>query len=148
MSELVPKIADISTLKGISMLLALPMLCVAYTFQTGLEINVDGSIWLGLEADDGEKFKVFKIFMIFILKSLWISFFAGIFYTAITFVHFYFEFPFLYIVSVILIAIALLGIFGTDKIPEIKNIDKFWYYSLIVWGVFLQTLREKLDNIT
>ncbi|GAA5442613.1 hypothetical protein Misp06_00787 [Microbulbifer sp. NBRC 101763] len=48
MSELVPKIADIATLKGINMLLALPMLCVAYMFQTGLEISLDGTIWLKL----------------------------------------------------------------------------------------------------
>lgn len=148
MSELVPKIADIATLKGISMLLALPMLCVAYTFQTGLEINIDGSIWFALETDDGEKLKIFKIITIFILKSLWISFFAGIFYKFVIWLHSRLDFPLLYIVSMLLIALALLGIFGEDKIPETKNINMFWYYSLIVWGIFLTTLREKLDKIT
>jgi magnesium-transporting ATPase (P-type) len=146
MSELVPKIADIATLKGISMLLALPMLCVAYTFQTGLEISLDGSVWLAIEPDDNENLQNFKLFFIFVCKSLWISFFAAMAYGLVSYFHYGWKFPFLYVASVVLIAIALLGIFGQEKIDQLKEIEKFWFYSFIVWGVFLQTMREELDK--
>lgn len=148
MSELVPKIADISTLKGISMLLALPMICVAYTFQTGLEIFIDNEIWLGVNPEDSDAWRNFKVFIIFILKSLWISFFAAIFYGVLTVLHEHVDFPVIYVSSVILIAIALLGIFGQEKIPELKAIDRFWFYAFIVWGVYLQTIIEKFEKNT
>jgi len=146
MSELVPKIADIATLKGISMLLALPMLCVAYTFQTGLEIAWDGSVWLALSSDDGQALQTFKLFFIFICKSLWVSFFAAMAYGAISLLHYVWPFPFLYVTSVVLIAVALFGIFGAQKFEPLQEVEKFWFYSFIVWGVFLQTMREQLDE--
>ncbi len=148
MSELIPKIADIATLKGISMLLALPMLCVAYTFQTGLEIAWDGSVWLSIEADDNDRLQNSKLFFIFICKSIWVSFFAAMAYGLISYLHFEWDFPFLFIASVILISIALLGIFGQEKVEQLKNIEKFWFYAFIVWGVFLQTMKEELDKPT
>lgn len=146
MSDLVPKIADIATLKGLSMLLALPMLCVAYTFQTGLEISWDSSIWLSIDADDNQRLKIFKLFFIFVCKSIWISFFAGLLYGLISQLHLEVKFPFLYITSVVLIAIALFGMFGAEEIVVLKSIDRFWFYSCIVWGVFLETRREELDK--
>lgn len=146
MSELVPKIADIATLKGISMLLALPMLCVAYTFQTGLEIGWDGSVWLALNPDDGQALQTFKLFFIFVCKSLWVSFFAALAYGAVSFLHYVWSFPFLYVTSVVLIAVALFGIFGAQKFEPLQEVEKFWFYSFIVWGVFLQAMREQLDE--
>lgn len=146
MSELIPKIADIATLKGISMLLALPMLCVAYTFQTGLEISFDDSIWLAIEPGDNERLQNFKLFFIFICKSLWVSFFAGMAYSLVSYLHHMWDFPFLYVTSVVLISIAILGIFGQEKIEQLKSVEDFWFYSFIVWGIFLQTMREDLDK--
>lgn len=146
MSELVPKISDIATLKGISMLLALPMLCVAYTLQTGLEIAWGSTELLALKSDDGQTLQTFKLFFIFICKSLWVSFFAALAYGLVSWLHYEWSFPFLYVTSVVLIAVALFGIFGVQQFEPLQEVEKFWFYSFIVWGVFLQSMREQLDE--
>ena len=45
----------------------------------------------------------------------------------------------------LLVPIMML-VFGQEKIDQLKEIEKFWFYSFIVWGVFLQTMREELDK--
>ena len=44
-----------------------------------------------------------------------------------------------------MIAVALFGILCSAQFTQLKLIDPFWFYSLIVWGVFLQTMKEQLD---
>jgi uncharacterized membrane protein len=143
-TELIPKIADIATLKGLSMLLALPMICVAYTFQTGLELVLGDTVFALFEQGDG----AVKLIIIFTLKSLWVSIFTGMIYGFVYFVQTQIYFPFLYIVSIILIALALLGIFGKNKIPGIEGIEIFWFYSCIVWGIYLQTTVDEIKRQT
>ena len=143
-AEIVPKIADIATLKGLSMLLALPMVCVAYTFQTGLVIGFEDSVLMSFQ--DGDK--ITKLFFIFICKSIWVSFFAIFFYGLARYLQIEIEFQFLYVISVMLVAIAIIGIFGKAKIPELQRIDSFWFYACIVWGVFLQTTVDEINENT
>jgi hypothetical protein len=143
-AEIIPKIADIATLKGLSMLLALPMICVAYTFQTGLVIGFEESIFMSFQSGD----TVAKILFIFICKSTWISFYAIFIYGVARYLQIGTSFQFLYIISVILISIAMMGIFGKTKIPELQNIDNFWFYGCIVWGVFLQTTVDEINEHT
>jgi hypothetical protein len=52
----------------------------------------------------------------------------------------------LQVTSVVLIAFALFGLFGAEAFPQIKVVNSFWFYSFIVWGIFLQTMREQLDG--
>ena len=60
--------------------------------------------------------------------------------------HYEINFPFLQVVSIILIAFALFGIFASEKYVQLKQINQFWFYCCIAWGVFLQSMREQLDK--
>jgi len=144
--DVIPKITDISSMKGISTMLALPLLCVAYTLQTGASIGWDGNIWMGVGADVAENIQLNRLILIFVLKSLWISSIAAMMYGLISYAHYSIDFPFLQVSSVVLIGFAFFGIFAAAEYPQIKAINPFWFYSFIVWGVFLQTMREQLDG--
>jgi hypothetical protein len=144
--DAIPKITDISSLKGISSLLALPLLCVAYILQTGANISLDGNIWFGVAPDMPENIQLNRLILIFVAKSLWVSFFAVIAYGVVAYAHYEVNFPFLQVTSVVLIAFALFGLFGAEAFPQIKVVNSFWFYSFIVWGIFLQTMREQLDG--
>ena len=146
MDVAIPKITDISSVKGISTLLALPLICVAYILQTGASIGWEGSAWLDVSTSDSEQIQLNRLILIFILKSLWISFFALIAYSIITYVHISTDFPFLQITAIILIAFALFGMFAGEEFIQLKTVNNFWFYSFIVWGVFLQTIKEQLDT--
>lgn len=140
-----PKITDISSIKGISTLLALPMLCIAYFLQTGATISWDGTVWFGLGENLPPQTELNRLVLLFILKSVWISFFGLIAYGLLTQLYINVEFPFIELTSVLMIAFALFGIFCTSQFTQLKLIDSFWFYGLIVWGVFLQTMKEQLD---
>ena len=144
--DIIPKITDISSIKGISSLLALPLLYVAYILQTGANIGWDGNIWFGVNTELPTTIQLNRLILFFVLKSLWVSFFAAIVYGLVAFAHHNVNFPFLQITSIILIGFALFGIFGAETFPQIKVFNTFWFYSFIVWGVFLQTMREQLDG--
>lgn len=144
--DAIPKITDISSIKGISTLLALPLICVAYILQTGANIGWDGNIWFGVPADLPDTTQLNRLILIFVLKSLWASFFAVTAYGLIAYAHHMVNFPFLHVTSVILIGFALFGIYAGETFPQIKQINPFWFYSFIVWGIFLQTMREQLDR--
>lgn len=140
-----PKITDISSIKGISTLLALPMLCIAYFLQTGATISWDDTVWLGLGENLPVQTELNRLILLFLLKSIWISFFGLITYGLLTQLYINVEFPFIELASVLMIAIALFGIFCSAKFTQLKLIDSFWFYGFIVWGVFLQTMKEQLD---
>lgn len=144
--DVIPKITDISSIKGISSLLALPLLCVAYILQTGANISWDGNIWFGVAADLPEDIQLNRLILIFVLKSLWVSFFAALVYSIVAFAHSEIDFPFLQVTSVVLIGFALFGLFAAETFLQIKAVNSFWFYSFIVWGLFLQTMREQLDG--
>lgn len=144
--DAIPKITDISSIKGISSLLALPLLCVAYILQTGANISWDGDVWFevgsGLPAD----VQLNRLILIFVLKSLWISFIASMAYGLVAYAYLSVDFPFLQVISIVLIGLALFGLFAAEAFPPIKIVNAFWFYAFVVWGVFLQTMREQLDR--
>ena len=142
----VPKVADISNIKGISGLLALPLLCVAYILQTNASIGWDGNIWFTINTDLPADIQLRRLILIFVLKSLWVSGIAAFLLKLISVLHLNIDFPFLLIISIILLAIALFGIFGSEMFPQLKQINHFWFYCFIAWGVFLQSFQEKLDK--
>lgn len=147
MVDAIPKITDISSIKGISTLLTLPLICVAYILQTEASIGWSGSVWFDICPNEcSDSVQLNRLILIFVLKSLWISFWAVGLYYLLAQLQSEWDYPFLQIASVILIAFALFGIFGADKFPQLKLINEFWFYSLIVWGVFLQTMVEQLDS--
>lgn len=117
-----------------------------YALLIGGNIGWDGNIWWSIPADSAESTQLIMLISIFIVKSLWVSFFAVAGYSVVSYAHTQIKFPFLQIVSVVLIALALFGLYATEKFPQIKAINSFWFYSFIVWGVFLQTMIEQLDR--
>ncbi|WP_143219484.1 hypothetical protein [Achromobacter xylosoxidans] len=140
-----PKIADISSIKGVSALLALPMLCVAYFLQTGAAISWDDSIWFGLGEGLPPEVELRRLIVIFVLKSVWASFFGVVGYAVLTMVHIQVDFPVIQLTSVVLIAFALFGIFCSELFDQLKLIAPFWFYGLVVWGVFLSSMKEQLN---
>ena len=142
----IPKIADISTIKGISGLLALPLLCVAYILQTDATIGWDGSVWFSINSDMPANIQLNRLVIIFGLKSLWVSGIAAIILVLVRALHYEINFPFLLVTSIILLAFALFGIFASAKFPQLTSINQFWFYCCIAWGVFLQSVQEQLDK--
>ena len=141
-----PKITDISSIKGVSALLALPMLCVAYFLQTDPSISWDGVVWLGLDSELAPKDQLVRLIIIFVLKSIWVSFFGVVVYGVLTVIHVNINFPVIQLFSVIIIAFSLFGIFCSEQFVQLKLIAPFWFYSLVVWGVFLSSMKEQLDE--
>jgi hypothetical protein len=145
LDAITPKITDISSIKGISALLALPMLCIAYFLQTGAMVSWDDSVWFGLGENLPPETELHRLILLFLLKSVWISFLGLIAYGLLTQLYINVAFPLIELSSVLMIAVALFGIFCSARFTQLKLIDPFWFYSLIVWGVFLQTMKEQLD---
>lgn len=140
-----PKITDISNIKGISTLLALPMLCIAYFLQTGATISWDNSIWFGLGENLSPQTELNRLILIFIFKSTWISLWGLLAYGLLTQLYLHIKLPFIELTAVLMIAIALFGLFCSAKFTQLQLIDPFWFYGLIVWGIFLQAMKEQLD---
>ena len=145
LEDIIPKITDISSIKGISTLLALPMLCIAYFLQTGATISWDGSVWFGLGDNLSLSTELYRLILIFLIKSIWVSFWGTVIYGALTYIDVYVDFPLIELTSVLMISFSLLGIFCSAKFEQLKLIDSFWFYGFVVWGVFLQTMKEQLE---
>ena len=148
MVDIIPKITDVSSLKAISAILALPLLCVAYIFQTGAEIGWDGSIWFGVNEDLTQQAQLNRLLLIFVFKSVWVSLFAVIGYGFLAYGQASINFPLLQLISIVLLAFGLLGVFGAEQFPQLKLISPFWFYSCFVWGMFLHAMREQIDSGT
>ncbi len=146
LETVVPKITDVSSIKGISALLALPMLCVAYFIQTGVTIAWDDSVWFDLGNGLPPEQELRRLITIFVLKSIWVSFFGVIGYAVLAHVQVRVNFSVLQLTSVLFIAFALLGIFCSEVFTQLKLITAFWFYALIIWGVFLSSMKEQLDE--
>lgn len=147
MLELMPKIADISSIKGISKLLSLPMVCVAYMLQSGAVISFDDIILFSIPSDISEFAQLNRLIVIFILKSLFISTVVLVLYEVLKEIHVKTNKPVLHVISMLFIAFAILGIFGLEHFPQISAINPFWFYSFIVWGIYIQTTVDKFDLI-
>jgi len=147
MLELMPKIADISSIKGISKLLSLPMVCVAYILQTGTEIHIDNWEIISVSPNLPEQIQLNRLILIFILKSIFISAITIMGYELVKFIHIQSQKPILEVISMLCIAFALLGIFGLEHFPQIGLINPFWFYSFIVWGIYIQTTVDFFEQI-
>lgn len=147
MLELMPKIADISSIKGISKLLSLPMVCVAYILQTGTTIDIGDWQVISVSPDLPDQIQLNRLVLIFILKSIFISVITLVGYQLLTFIHIETQKPILEVISMLCIAFALLGIFGLEHFPQIGLINPFWFYSFIVWGVYIQTTVDLFNGV-
>lgn len=77
MTDFVPKLTDVSSLKAASSLLALPLLCVVYVLQDGPQIAIDGTVLLGIPSGIDQIHQVRWLLAIFVLKALWAAFWGG-----------------------------------------------------------------------
>jgi hypothetical protein len=145
LEAITPKITEISSMKGISALLALPMLCVAYFLQTGATIEWDGTVWFGLGENLPPETELRRLIIIFVLKSVWVSLFGAVGYGLLSYLQINVDFPVVQLASVVIIALALFGLFCSNLFTQLKLIDPFWFYGLVVWGVFLSTMKEQFD---
>ncbi|WP_448135704.1 hypothetical protein [Stenotrophomonas rhizophila] len=141
-----PKITDAASIKGISTLLALPMLCVAYFLQSGPTIEWDGLVLFGLGDNPLSEIQLRRLIAIFVLKSIWIVFFGMVVYGVLSYIHIHVNFPVIQLASVLLVAVAIFGIFCSEKFPQLKLVDPFWFYGLMVWGLFLSSMKEQFDG--
>lgn len=146
LEAVLPKITHASSIKGISTLLALPMLCVAYFLQSGPAIGWNNEIWFGLGQNLSIDVELRRLITIFLLKSIWISFFGMIGYGLLSYIHINVEFPAIQLASVLLIAFSIFGIFCSNRFIQLKLIDPFWFYGLLTWGLFLSSMKEQLDT--
>lgn len=146
MLELMPKVADISSIKGISKLLSLPMVCVAYMLQTGAVICFDDWMILSVSPNLPEQIQLNRLILIFSLKSIFISTVTILAYNVLKFIHIESGQPVLHVISMLCIAFALLGIFGLEHFPQISIINPFWFYSFIVWGIYIQTTVDLFEG--
>jgi hypothetical protein len=146
MADLFPKLTDVGSLKAASALLALPMLCVAYTFQTGAEISFDGTVYFDVTEDLSQNQQIARLLLIFFLKSIWISFLGMIGYSILGYLHFEFDFPFLLLSAVLLLAFGIFGIFGGEVFPLLKVISPFWFYCSIIWALFFHSMCDQLKK--
>lgn len=148
MIDIVPKVTDVNSLKSVSAILALPMLCVAYFLQSGPQISWDSSIWFNIPTDIPESSQLTRLLLIFFLKSLWASFFGAMAYGAFGLLHVGVKFPVLPVISVLLLAFGILGVFGKSEFSVLALVAPFWYYACIVWALFLHSMCDQLDNVS
>ena len=142
----IPKIADIASIKGISTILALPMLCVAYFLQTGDSITLGEFVWPNPDEMLSTQITLVQLIIVFVLRSIWVSFIGVIIYGGLTQIYIRVNFPLVQLVSVLMIAFSLFGIFCSPQFPQLKSINPFWFYGFAVWGIFLQAMKEQLDE--
>jgi len=148
MSDIVPKLTDISGLKAASTLLALPMLCVAYIIQDGATIGWDGKVWLEIPLDRPEEIQLNWLIAIFLIKSLWAAFWGVLGYVVLACAHHFSEFPILHIAMVLLLALGIFGVFGHEYFPQLRLVNTYWFYCAFVWALFFGAMAEQLDTIS
>jgi hypothetical protein len=146
MISIVPKITDVNSLKTVSTLLTLPMLCVAYFLQSGAQIGWDGNTWFNIPVDLPSSIQVHRLLLIFFLKSVWISFLGMFAYGALGAIHIYVKQPILPMLAVVMLAFGILGIFARDAFPLLNLIGPFWFYASIVWALFLNSMTAQMDE--
>lgn len=145
MPDLMSKIFEMALLKGMRTLTAYAMLAVSYTFLTGLELVGEEKFWFLTDKDVGA-WRVFKIFAIFILKSIYVCSIVHVILTLLESINIDLA-DFLYrFASLIFISISLFGVFGRDRVPELAEIDLFIFYSFAVWGVHFQSEANSMNS--
>jgi hypothetical protein len=144
--DIVPKIADVKHLSDLAKVFALPMLAVAYILQTGFILEFDGYFSFGINNELTETQAFARFVLIIICKSIWISFFGLLIYSAIALVHIMGNEIVVPLCASIFFVFALIGLFDIQLPKEIPTISKFWSYCFFVWGFFLLNVKEQLDQ--
>lgn len=146
MTDIMPKITDAKSLKDLSKILALPMVMVAYVFQTGAVIGWGVNVWLDIPLDLAPEIQLHRLFLIFILKAVWSGVTAACMYTFLAVTHVQLNEWLLPIIAVILFALALFGLLGSAQFPQLRTIDRFWFYTAMVWGFYLVAMTDQIHN--
>ncbi len=144
MTDITPKITDAKSLQDLAKIFALPMVAVAYIFQTGATISWDGNVWFGMNPELPEEIQFNRLIFIFVLKAIWSGAIAAFAYALLGFIHIATDDRLLPVIAAILFALALFGLFGVSRFPQLKPIDSFWFYASMVWGFFLLAMTEQL----
>lgn len=87
MIDITPKISDTQSLKDLSKILALPMVAVAYVFQTGAVISWNSHIWLGIPPELAPEIQLRRLILVFVLKALWSGGIASCAYSVLAIIH-------------------------------------------------------------
>lgn len=142
--DITPKISDAKSLQDLSKIFALPMVAVAYIFQTGPVISWDGNVWLEIVTGLPPEIQIRRLFFIFVLKSIWSGAIAAFAYAVLAYAHIATHDFLLPIIASMLFAVSLFGLFGVSRFPQLKQIDNFWFYAAMVWAFFLTAMAEQL----
>lgn len=123
------------------------MVIVAYILQDDSTLSIFGFTFLSLNDNLPPQINFNRLIIIFIGKGLWCAAisYAAIFILKIVSSWALIEkgFPVLRILSHLLFAFGILGIFGGGRFEELKSLNSFWYYASIVWGFFCITLSRE-----
>lgn len=144
MTDITPKITDAKSLQDLAKIFALPMVSVAYIFQTGAIISWDGNVWFGMSPELPPEIQFNRLILIFILKAIWSGAIAAFAYAVLGSIHVATDHWLLPIIAAVFFAIALFGLFGVSRFPQLKPIDSFWFYASMVWGFFFLAMTEQL----
>lgn len=133
--DVLPKIADVKTLKDLSKILIYPMLIAAFIVQTGLTLSL-GSIYLEVSQESPVLAQSLNFLLIFALKAAFISLITGCFHWLILYVHIITHLAALRVISVLFLAFGFIGIFAGDGFVFLNTLNKMWFYTAFVIGFY------------
>ena len=141
------KLIDARSFQDISKILTIPMVIVAYILQNDESLSIFGFTILSLDSTLSQEINFHRLVVIFFGNALVCIIFS---YIALTVLRFFSAwaliekgFPLLRIMSHLLFAFGILGIFGAEKFKELSRVIPFWYYASIVWGFFCIALSKQ-----
>lgn len=144
-TDWLPRFADIKSIEELSGLLAYPMLIAAFILQNGLSIHVgDIDIHAPVSADSFAS--ILWMCGLFVVKAAWICLWALAAIFLLSVGQLKLHFPFLLFAGGLLMAFALVGVFGREY-PFVTQLGliRVWYYAIFVFGVYL-IIWDKKNN--
>jgi hypothetical protein len=143
--NLTPKISDVKNLKDLAQVFAIPMAVLAYFFQTGPQVVIHDHVFLQLNSGQTEN-QLFLLLIIFLVKAAFSGALAVCIYATLGLIHIFLGKTLLYVLAPICFSFALFGLFGLEKYPQLKSIDVFWFYALIVWGFTFLGMGNQFED--
>ncbi|WP_156473736.1 hypothetical protein [Neptuniibacter marinus] len=141
MMEVVPKIADIKTLRELSKVLIIPLFVTAYLSQSGFSI-------FGLSVQEGESIgiQLFQFIAVFSVSVVTIGFSAWGIHDLLLLLHIFTHEMALKILSLFALSFGLLGLFG-HEVPLISNLSVLWFYTSLVCGFYFLARAADIEQL-
>jgi len=144
MINYLPNLSDLNSIKDLSNILITPMIIASYTLQTGLTVHAK-DINFCVPSIDKYGFLVCLASAagIVIVKGIFVTILASLFYIALLFLDSFTNFAALLFSSVFMIAFGIIGILAYQNTVILMQVHMIWWYTLIVAGFFLLNVHQK-----